>query len=253
MGLGQGLIDFYFEHVYTPIYDVTVGQFTAYRELQEGCVNRFRFGKKQRVLCVGVGTGNEINYFRNGKVRNVEIVGVDLSERALIKARQKGSKLGMDVKLLKMDARRLDFPTESFDDALCVHVMDWVDNVEDATREILRVLRPGGQYVITYPAKKEGAGLGASVLMEGLRQNIKSRRFIRALVELLSVVILGIIYTPFLFRPRQKAYAKSEIEEMLQKLGGGSFQIEIDGVYCDIIVSGRKLKGARDAKERRAA
>ena len=61
------------------------------------------------------------------------------------------AKLGLDhvAELRQMDARSLEFPDASFDTVAAMHVLSVVPEPERVMAEIARVLRPGGQVVIT--------------------------------------------------------------------------------------------------------
>lgn len=240
MSISGKLIQAYFNYAYNPVYDFTTGRFNRYRQLQERCVGKLELDDNDRVLCVGLGTGNEIFHILETN-KNLDIVGVDYSHTALRKAHAKALALGKEIKLLIMDARLLQFPPASFDKVLCIHVVDFVEENDKVTREILRVLKDGGQFVITYPSDKEGARLGFNLLKDAIRHNINSgKHHVRALSESLAQMLVGIVYLPLLFRPKRKSYSRSELETMITRLTIGDFQIEQDTVYQDFIVSGRK-------------
>ncbi|MCD6359033.1 MAG: class I SAM-dependent methyltransferase [Dehalococcoidia bacterium] len=239
MSFSEKLVGFYFDRVYNPVYDLTTARFSAYRRLQNRSAGKFEFKDRDRLLCVGIGTGSEIPYIlsRNG---DVDIVGVDMSGRALKRAYQKGLEMGREVELFNMDARNLEFPEESFDKVLCLHVMDFIEDDEVATGGILRVLKKGGQFVITYPMNREGVKLGANMLKDGFHYNMASGKYRRAFVELLAQVGVGIVYFPLLFRKKQRFYSKKDLDNMFAKLSLMDFQVEEDNVYLDFIVYGRK-------------
>ena len=239
MSFGNSLVRIYFDMVYNPIYDVTTAQLVAYRRWQERCISRFSFEKGDSMLCVGIGTGNEIPHILDNN-REIDIVGVDNSERALRKAYQKGLKLGQEIDVLQMDAQDLQYPAESFNKVLCLHVMDFIEDDEQATREILRVLKKGGQFVITYPLNKEGVKLGVSLLKDTINNNVNSGKYITALPQILAQTGLGLLYLPLLLRAKQRFYSHQDIETMFTKLKPGDFQIEEYPTYNDFIISGRK-------------
>ena len=54
------LIEAYFNIIYNPLYDLTTAQLPFYQRLLRACVDKFKFEGNDKVLCVGVGTGNEI-------------------------------------------------------------------------------------------------------------------------------------------------------------------------------------------------
>ena len=239
MRVGRILIRAYFDLVYNPVYDFTTARFASYHRLQSKCVVKFEFDDGDRVLCVGVGTGNEIIRIL-GINSKVNIVGVDYSKIALQKAYKKTLRLGKEIKVLAMDAQSLEFTTGSFNKVLCLHVMDFIEDDGKATAEILRVLKEGGQFVITYPSDKEDVKLGVNLLKDSIRHNINSGKFIRVLPQLLAQILVGIVYLPLLFRPKKRFYSRRELEAIFSELTGGDFQIEEYPVYQDFIVYGRK-------------
>jgi len=240
MSFARKLMQAYFSYAYNPVYDFTIGRLNRYRKLQESCVNKLELEDKDRLLCVGLGTGNEIFHILEIN-RNVDIVGVDYSSTALQKASKKALMWGKEIDILIMDACRLEFATGSFDKVLCIHVMDFVEENEKVTDEILRVLKDGGQFVITYPSDKEDLKLGINILSDSVRHGINSGQHrIRALLESLAQMLVGIVYLPLLFRPKRKSYSRSELEAMITQLTTGDFQVEEDSIYQDFIIYGRK-------------
>ena len=240
MSLAEKLKRIYFNSVYNRVYDSTAARLNRYRRLQSTCIKKLKLRDADRVLCVGVGTGNEVLRILQIS-RNVKIVGVDYSKTALQKAYSKALARGKEIEVLIMDARRLEFAAESFDKVLCLHVMDFIDDNKEVTKEVLRVLKHGGQFVITYPSSKEGPRLGVNLLSDSIRQGIDSGKpRIRGLSESLAQMLVGIVYLPLLFRPKRKSYSRSELEAMFSKLTTGNFRIEEEPVYQDYIVYGRK-------------
>lgn len=243
MSFTSKLMQAYFNYAYNPVYDLTVARLNRYRKLQERCVGKLELKDNDRVLCVGLGTGNEILHILEMN-RNVDIVGIDYSYAALQKACKKALALGKQIKSVVMDTRYLEFTAGSFDRVVCIHVMDFVQENEKVTHEILRVLKNGGRFVITYPSYREGIRLGLNLLSDSFWHGINSGKHrIRALLEPLAQMLVGIVYLPFLFRPKQKPYSRSELESMITRLTTGDFQIEEDPIYQAFIVSGRKIAG----------
>ncbi len=143
MSFGRKLRELYFDFIYNPIYDFTTAQLSIYQKLQRACIDKLRFEDSDKVLCVGVGTGNEILRILEKNSR-VSITGVDTSRRALARAYKKALKRGKNIEVIEMDAHKLNFADESFNEVLCVHVMGFLDDDRRATEEIFRVLKSGG-------------------------------------------------------------------------------------------------------------
>jgi len=240
MSFGRKLVQTYFNIAYNQVYDFTTARLNRYRKLQERCVGKLELKDNDKVLCVGIGTGNEVFHILEMS-RNVSITGVDYSSTALRKAYKKALRLGKEIDVLIMDARKLEFAAGSFDKVLCLHVMDFIAENTEVTSEILRVLKNGGQFVITYPSEKEGPKLGCNLLRDSVRSNLDSGRHrIRAVLESLVRMLVGTVYLPLLFRPKKRFYSRSQLEAIITESTNGDFQIEEDPVYQDFIVYGRK-------------
>jgi len=99
----------------------------------------------ERVLEVGVGTGLVLPLYP----REVEVVGIDLSEKMLGEARERINRLALrHVSVLKMDAAHLQFPDGTFDAVFAPYVISVVANPRRVLAEMKRVTRPGGRIVI---------------------------------------------------------------------------------------------------------
>ena len=234
------LMQVYFDYAYNPVYDFTTAQLYRYRQLQKRCVDKFKLEDNDKVLCVGLGTGNEIYHILQ-KNKRVVIVGVDSSRTALKKASKKALRLGKEIEVYIMNAKWLEFTTGSFDAVLCLHVMDFVDDVEKVTSEILRVLKNDGQFVITYPSGKEDVKLAYNLLKDNIRHNVNSgKNYIRISLELLLQTLLGIVCLPMGLRPKKRFYSRNELEEILTASKAGSFLVEEYPLYHDFIIYGKK-------------
>ncbi len=99
------------------------------------------------ILEIGVGTGLMLPYYPD----SCQIYGVDLSCAMLKRAGARVKRLKLkNVKMLaSMDACQLGFPDESFDAVAIPFVITLVPEPERALTEAARVLKPGGQLVIT--------------------------------------------------------------------------------------------------------
>lgn len=239
MSFAEKLLQSYFNFAYNPVYDFTTSRLNLYRKLQGRCISKLELKDDDKVLCVGLGTGNEVFHILQ-RNRNVRIVGVDYSRNALQKAYSKALMWGKEIDVLIMDARHLEFAAGSFDKVLCLHVMDFVEDNEQITSEILRVLDVGGQFLITYPSEKEGTRLGFNLLKDSVRHNIDSGKHrIRAFLAALAQMVAGTVYLPLLIRSK-RFYSRHELEAMIAGLATEDFQIEEDTIYQDFIVYGRK-------------
>ena len=230
----------YFNHIYTPIYDFGIAQSAPYQRLQVCCLSKLNFQSVDRVLCIGVGTGNEIVGILK-KEGDVSITGIDTSRKALDRAQRKALKLGKKMEVFEMDAHKLEFVDETFDKALCLHVMGFLENDEAATREIVRVLKKGGQCVVTYPSGIGSTKLGREMTCS-IWQDFKSMRFISAFKRFAALIVGGVAYAPISswVRPSRGFYSDKSLTAMLDSIGLSEYAIEEDKAYQDYVVCGAK-------------
>lgn len=111
--------------------------------------HQYAIGKlrgSRRVLDVGCGTGYGSAMVAS-RVR--EVVGIDASAEAVAHARFKHRRGNLEF--VVMPADELDFPDGSFDAAYSIQVMEHIEDVEAHLSEVVRVLRPGGAFVVATP------------------------------------------------------------------------------------------------------
>ena len=137
---------------WAPVYDRTFGAATNVgRRRAVEYINKL----SDSVLEVGVGTGLSLRHYKH----DLQVTGVDFSAEMLAKARNKVETLGLNqvVALRQMDARKLEFPDNSFNVVAAMHVLSVVPEPEKVMSEIARVLKPGGRVVITnHFVRKQG-------------------------------------------------------------------------------------------------
>jgi len=101
--------------------------------------------KNTKILDVGCGTGGMLIFLKQfGKVW-----GIDLSKEALNYCRKRGLK-----NILQASVEKIPFPDKSFDLVTSFDVLyhQWIKNDLFAIREINRVLKPGGYFLVRVPA-----------------------------------------------------------------------------------------------------
>lgn len=129
---------------WAPIYDKTFGAATNAGRRR---TTRFVNDHGGDVLEVGVGTGLSLPLYGP----NVKVTGIDFSQEMLQKAKRRVAELNLQnvTALRRMDAREMDFPDESFDIVVAMHVLSVVPEPERVMSRIARVCRPGGRVVVT--------------------------------------------------------------------------------------------------------
>jgi demethylmenaquinone methyltransferase/2-methoxy-6-polyprenyl-1,4-benzoquinol methylase len=171
--------------------------------------------KPLRVLDIGCGTGDLIINIARMATNNIEITGLDYSQPMLEKARQKAEKAGVSkkVRFIEGEASHLPFPDASFDVAaisFAFRNLTYKNPVASAhLAEVLRVLKPGGYYIIVESSQPEN-------------------RFIRACFHLYLrtfVMPVGIIISGnkgayrYLAESARRYYFPGEVRDLL--LGAG--------------------------------
>jgi phosphatidylethanolamine/phosphatidyl-N-methylethanolamine N-methyltransferase len=152
---------------WAPIYDLVFGKvFAQGRSASIEAAERIG----GRVLEVGVGTGISLPQYSS----RMRLVGIDLSEPMLAKARERVAALKLrNVEQLEVgDAEHLEFADGSFDVIVAQYVVTAVPNPEAALDEFLRVVRPGGEIVLT---SRIGADRGLRGFIEKLLSPVVNR------------------------------------------------------------------------------
>lgn len=152
---------------WAPVYDVIFGPI-----FRRGRLDAVAAAEKigGRILEVGVGTGLSLHSYSSAS----RIVGIDISERMLDKARRRvrRDRLNHVESIAVGDAENLDFPTASFDVVVAQYVVTSVANPERALDEFVRVVRPGGEIIIT---TRIGAETGVRGTIEKWLMPVTSR------------------------------------------------------------------------------
>jgi demethylmenaquinone methyltransferase/2-methoxy-6-polyprenyl-1,4-benzoquinol methylase len=148
-----------------PRYDlinhvITLGMDTRWRRLAAAaCLET----KPRRVLDLACGTGDLSITIARMAGKDVTITGLDYSLPMLERARRKALAAGVQptVEFIEGDATRLPFPDGSFD---CVGIsfafrnLTWKNPLGGPhLAEVVRVLRPGGRYVIVESSQPRNA------------------------------------------------------------------------------------------------
>jgi arsenite methyltransferase len=121
-----------------------IGDVTRRRGLVRSCLAA---APGERILDVGCGPGFLSAELRQEVGPAGSVVGVDASPAMLALAARRCDGLG-NVTLHQGVATSLPVADASFDGAVCVQVLEYVDDTQAALRELYRALAPGGRVVI---------------------------------------------------------------------------------------------------------
>jgi len=101
-----------------------------------------RGGDPPRVLDVGCATGALLGFLRG---RGWQATGADISPSA----EHAREKRGLDVR--GMPVEDCGFPGGHFDAVLASHLIEHLNSPRAFVREVMRILRPGGHFIVTTP------------------------------------------------------------------------------------------------------
>lgn len=100
-----------------------------------------------RLLDVGCGDGTFTRQFAE---HYTEVHGIDVQDRYL-RAFQESVSQDKRFAIHNMSASQMSFPDAYFDTIMTLETFEHIPDIETAARECARVLRPGGELVITVP------------------------------------------------------------------------------------------------------
>jgi ubiquinone/menaquinone biosynthesis C-methylase UbiE len=177
-----------------------------------------RFSTGQ-VLEIGCGEGYLLSALRAS-----QLTAIDLSSEALSKARGRSSVTGC-VAL----AERLPCSDASFDLVLAVGVMEHFLNDDEATKEIFRVLKPGGHYLTLIHVKTSVA--------ERIRQKTREYFFPRVKPIAFAKWISKKLIHP-ISQPIQRLYTRQTARACLEESGFEVTEIISKDTHSDVPLIG---------------
>ncbi len=110
----------------------------------------------QHIIDLASGTGEPALTLAQRLDDAADIVGVDAAP-GMVRAAQAKARAGglRGIQFLCMPAERLDFPTASFDRAMCRFGIMLLEDPELGLREMHRVVKPGGRYALAVWGRPE--------------------------------------------------------------------------------------------------
>jgi len=238
MGRADSAQGTFFWNLYGRCYD-SINHSIPYRGLLYELYVSLDLKPGQKILDAGCGTGNFEKFLSTRNIPPIEIEAIDFSDIMLARAEEKC--YGVDfVSFATADLnQRLDYPDNTFDRVICSNVIYALKNPAFTLGELLRVLRPGGQLVITNPKPNFKV---APVVLDHVRRirNIwnlrkKAITWMKTLILLPTLGLAPILFTIFVIqrKGRNQEYLFLPLEDFKVLLAENNFEeVEISHTYA---------------------
>ncbi|MBI4463665.1 MAG: methyltransferase domain-containing protein [Acidobacteria bacterium] len=153
-------------HGLTPLYDSILRGTMRETLFKRRLIEQARIEKGHRILDLGCGTATLTLLVRQ-TCPKAEVVGLDPDAGILGIARAKAARAGLHIALHRAMAYALPYADDSFDRVLSSLVFHHLSTLDKrrALREVLRVLRPGGELHIADWGKPQNVLLRAAFLL----------------------------------------------------------------------------------------
>lgn len=137
---------------YSAVYDKIFGR--VFENGRNEAVKMIALNGQEKILEVGVGTGISLNKYP----KSVGIVGIDLSNDMLERAKQRVSKYGLENVELKLEnAEEMSFAENQFDKVIIMYVLSVTPNPERLIDKAFSVCKEGGEILIVNHFSKRRA------------------------------------------------------------------------------------------------
>ncbi|MFD6389316.1 class I SAM-dependent methyltransferase [Nocardia sp. NPDC055029] len=154
-----------YEHAWRPTLFYLASGRTTGSDRREA-VDTLRLSGSKKVLDLACGPGNFTKYLSEFLAGDGFVTGLDYSEPML--ARAAADNAGPRVGYVRGDARTLPFADGTFDAVCCFGALYLIPDPIAATREMIRVLAPGGRIAITTSYREDNLFGRASTMAAGL-------------------------------------------------------------------------------------
>ncbi|MDQ3803163.1 MAG: class I SAM-dependent methyltransferase [Acidobacteriota bacterium] len=123
-----------------------------------------RLNAGDRALDAGCGSGLITEYLHD--LTGASFVGVDISEEAITQARARTAAKGERLAFGVGNMNRLDFEPHTFSAVVAVDTLYYVNDLEETLRQLIAILKPGGQMGLFFTEWASGDEDRASLLPE---------------------------------------------------------------------------------------
>lgn len=104
----------------------------------------------ERLLDIGCGDGAYTVHLAENFDR-VDAIDIQTDRIALFEERLQDNSLAERISVRDMSADQLDYADDTFDYVVAIEVLEHITELDQALREVQRVLKPGGRFAFTTP------------------------------------------------------------------------------------------------------
>jgi ubiquinone/menaquinone biosynthesis C-methylase UbiE len=195
----------YFRYKSDPYWDAFTYSRRKIKQVLEGYLGNAP--ASSHVLDIGCGTGH---FLKELSDRGFHCAGCDPSDEMLGYARRLNSSMSFE----NASMERLPYQSDSFDIVIAIEVMRYIQNMDLALSEVHRVLKPGGQCLLThapkfstslYPLLNKLTSVVQIAKFSKVRQYFNSVRELRRLYEkagFTDVQVVARFLGPFIYVDR---------------------------------------------------
>ncbi len=202
--------------------------FNQDKRWRRAAVKKTLAGSEKSILDIGTGSGTFLEEFL--KVQRFEkVFGTDISPEMLVLAR---NRLGAGANLLLSQGSGLSFHDHEFDIASAAFVLRSISDLLAFFKEVHRVLKPEGKFVILELTRPKNAFMKLLYLS-----------YLNCYLPLVGRIVSGSANAyQFLSKSIQRFYDVGEIMELLKLAGFNSVKIQsLSGGICTLIIAEKKL------------
>lgn len=168
------------------LYDLGTSLFLGrVRALHRGLLARAAIGAGERVLDVGCGPGRLTLAAAQAAGPSGETLGIDLSTEMIALATQRAGRAASAARFQVASIEALPAPDAHFDVVLACLMLHHLplELQQRGLAEVLRVLKPGGRFVVADFSATPGHGVGHILNVLGLRRGTGHAEHLRALAN----------------------------------------------------------------------
>jgi ubiquinone/menaquinone biosynthesis C-methylase UbiE len=177
----------------------------------------FNLAKGKRLLEIGHGIGTDLLSFCE---RGAEVYGIDITEEHHRLAKRNFALHRKTVVLKRCDAADIDFPSNYFDFVYSHGVLHHTPDTVRCISEAFRVLKPGGQFILSLYRTFSAFHIFSVVFMNGLIRGKLFRLGYRGLISTVEYGADGV-----LIKPLVKTFTKRELRSLLSDFSSVEFKV----------------------------